>query len=65
VAAPRLGPNAATSRTTAVVLVRALDDILHFQATLCPRGDAKTLSVEEIQGRISRVAKTVPRSYLV
>jgi hypothetical protein len=46
-------------------LVRALDDILHLQATLCPQGDAKTLTVEEIQNRIAQVASTAPQSYLV
>jgi hypothetical protein len=46
-------------------LVRALDDVLEFQAALCPQGESKVLTPEQIASRITEVVKTAPRSYLV
>ncbi|MEU4390158.1 hypothetical protein [Kribbella sp. NPDC023855] len=46
-------------------LVRALDDILHLQATLCPGGEARTLAPEQIETRIAAAAQAAPASYLV
>ena len=46
-------------------LVRSLDDILHLQATLCPGGDPRTLTPEQIRNRVTEIAQAAPPAYLV
>jgi hypothetical protein len=46
-------------------LIRSLEDILHLQATLCPGGDTRTLTAEQIQNRVTEIARAAPASYLV
>lgn len=41
-------------------LVRALDDLLHPQATLCSHGIGKAMTPAEVRARVAEVAKWEP-----
>ncbi|HYF72787.1 MAG TPA: hypothetical protein VD864_08190 [Nocardioides sp.] len=45
---------------TLVGLIRALDDVLHPQATLCSMGVASSLRPDEIRRQAAEVAKWLP-----